>query len=63
MGENVLRFCYEMINGSRSVREVNETIIVLIPKMPNSKDMTQFRPVCLCRVLYKIVAKVWANRL
>lgn len=52
-----------MLNGTRSVREVNYTILVLIPKIDEPKDMTQYRLIILCRVIYKIVAKVWANRL
>lgn len=52
-----------MLNGTRSIREVNETILVLIPKIDDPKDMTQYHPISLCRVFYKFVAKVWANRL
>lgn len=43
--------------------DINESIMVLIPKVEEPKDMTHFRPISLCRVLYKIIAKAWANRL
>lgn len=42
---------------------ISEAIMVLIPKVGVFKDMTHFCPINLCRVLYKIIAKVWANRL
>lgn len=63
VGPDVLCYCKEMLNGNRRAREVNNTIFVLIPKLANSKDMTNYRPISLCHVIYKMVAKVWANRL
>ncbi|KAG8474103.1 hypothetical protein CXB51_033612 [Gossypium anomalum] len=42
---------------------INETIIVLVPKISEPSDMTNFRPISLCRVFYKIIAKTLANRL
>lgn len=63
IGVDVMNFCNDVLNGNRSVREVNETIIVLIPKISEPKDLTNYRPISLCRVIYKIIVKVWTNRL
>lgn len=41
----------------------NETYICLIPKKPDAIRVENFRPINLTSSLYKIIAKVLANRL
>ena len=42
---------------------VNSTTIVLIPKVDTPTRLTDFRPISLCNVIYKVIAKCLVNRL
>ncbi|KAJ0986468.1 hypothetical protein J5N97_004824 [Dioscorea zingiberensis] len=53
---------YFFMHG-RLPRDWNQTHISLIPKKENPQKVTEFRPISLCNVNYKIIAKILANRL
>ena len=42
---------------------VNKMTIVLIPKTNDAAYLKDFRPISLCNVVYKVVAKCMINRL
>jgi hypothetical protein len=41
----------------------NNTVIIFIPKVKNHEFITQYRPISLCNVLYKVISKMHAFRL
>ena len=45
------------------LKSLNHTFLTLIPKITTPELVTQFRPISLCSVTYKIVAKIMVNRL
>ena len=51
------------INSRQIPNEWNDTTIVMIPKIDSLELVTQFRPINLCNVLYKIISKMLALRL
>lgn len=44
-------------------RNMNHTLISLIPKVKQVQKMRDLRPIALCNVIYKIISKVLASRL
>ncbi|KAA3482263.1 reverse transcriptase [Gossypium australe] len=58
----VIKFCRGILNNDQSLGQLNSTDIILIPKTQNPTNLVNFRPISLCTVLYKIVAKTIANR-
>ncbi|RVW36212.1 Transposon TX1 uncharacterized 149 kDa protein [Vitis vinifera] len=44
-------------------RSLNSTFLVLIPKKEGAEDLKDFRPISLVGSVYKLLAKVLANRL
>lgn len=63
MGREVSNFCLEVLNKGKSLKLLNHTNIVLLPKMSHPRNPTNFRPISLCLVFYKIISKSIANRL
>ena len=51
------------LNSGSILKSINHTFITLILKVRNPEKVTEFRPISLCNVLYKIVSKVIANHL
>lgn len=53
---------YFFTNGS-SLRLINHTNITVIPKVENPEIVSNFRPISLRNVTYKIITKLMVNRL
>lgn len=63
VGEDVTNACLSFINNCSLPMGLNDTSIVLIPKKQKPEILSDMRLITLCNVLYKIVAKMLANRM
>jgi ribonuclease HI len=63
MGEDICQAILGILNSGTMPLSLNSTNIALIPKVKNPSNVSEFRPISLCNVLYKLVSKVLANRL
>lgn len=63
LGSDISSCVLNFLNSQNLPRMLNFTFIVLIPKISNPKKITEFRPISLCNVIYKIGSKMIANRI
>ena len=63
MGIEVCRAVIDILNFGIMPPQLNRMHIALIPKVNNPKCVTDFIPISLCNVLYKLISKVLADRL
>ncbi|RVW28259.1 hypothetical protein CK203_083684 [Vitis vinifera] len=59
----IMAFFGEFFLHDTFQRSLNSTFLILIPKKRGAKDLKDFRPINLVGGLYKLLAKVLANRL
>ena len=63
IGMDIIEAVLSSLNSGSLLKSINHTFITLILKVKNPETITEFRPISLCNVIYKIISKVIANRL
>ena len=61
VGNDVICMVLNVLNSNESMAEINRTNITLIPKIKNPTKITEFKPISLSNVIYKLISKVLAN--
>jgi hypothetical protein len=59
----VLYILNDFMLGRIDIVRLNFGILSLIPKVPGADQITQFRPIALINVIFKIVSKAFATQL
>ena len=52
-----------MLRSGRLLPQVNHTVLYLVPQKVVPESVDDYRPIALCNVLYRILAKLLSNRL
>ena len=61
----VREFIYDFVkkayHNPKRIKEINETILVIIPRIDHLEMLKDFRSISLYNVVYKIISKVIAS--
>jgi len=63
VGSLVTEAVQDFFSSGFLLKEVNATILALIPKVPNACEVNDFRPIACCNTVYKLITKILANRI
>ncbi|GKA67041.1 RNA-directed DNA polymerase, eukaryota, reverse transcriptase zinc-binding domain protein [Tanacetum coccineum] len=63
IGSDICDAVREFFISGKLLKEVNATMISLIPKMNTPNKVSEFRPIACCNVLYKCISKILTNRI
>ena len=63
VGGSVICEVSHIFSNGKMPEYLNKTLISLIPKCLGAETLTQFRPISLCNIVYKIMTKIIVNRI
>lgn len=62
VGQDLVNF-KKVYTDRIDISRVNQTLLVLIPKVPKPNKISQFQPIGLCDIVYKVVTKTLVNKM
>jgi hypothetical protein len=57
------QLCQDFCNGEVSLQAINSSMITLVPKVNNPRNVGDFRPISLLKSVLKLITKLLSNRL
>ncbi|KAJ9542442.1 hypothetical protein OSB04_028948 [Centaurea solstitialis] len=63
VGRDITVAIHNFFYRGHFAKELNHTLICLLPKTPNANSVSDYRPISCCSVLYKCISKIIVNRI
>ncbi|GKA65242.1 putative RNA-directed DNA polymerase, eukaryota, reverse transcriptase zinc-binding domain protein [Tanacetum coccineum] len=63
VGKEFCKAVKEFFVYGKLLKEVNSTVISLVPKLSTPRKVSDYRPIACCNVVYKCISKIMVNRI